>query len=188
MTTVKQGFILHTFPFEDYHQIISLFTRDEGVIKAVYKYALNGKKSAATPLTLVETTVREGRSDLYQCAELTLMNHLSGLRERYPILSAAGRMVESLQQVVLPRHPLPALFDLFSVYLHALCLDPVPERLAASFRLKLLKHEGLLDPMALSDPLLVLAYSLSLKEIALVPWEEALDLDCNALWEKLLQG
>lgn len=145
----SEGVILHALNFGDYDQILTLFTADYGLIKLMVKRALakkGGQGALTTPLTRVEFIMAKGRSDLFLCRELSLVNQHLQLRNSWESLSAAGDMVQALQATQLQLKPAPLIYALFTCYLDNLPSSSAPDALAASFRLKILRHEGLFGP------------------------------------------
>lgn len=146
--TRAEGIVIRTLPFKDYDGILSLFTQDEGLIKLVVKGAFNsknGKGSLTTPLSLVETIYTKGRSELYSCREIAMLNPHHNLRQNLATLEAACEMVHVIEATQLPGKVVPELYQLFLTYLKRLPEACDPACISTSFYLKTLNHEGLLS-------------------------------------------
>jgi len=141
-----EGIILKTLNFRDYDQILTVFSGDEGVIKLVIKGARRqSRKQNAVPSILArgEFLYSIGKSDLLKCQEWTLLEHNLRLRQNLSHIEAACEMAQAIQQSQLPHKPAPTLYQLMMWYLQKLPQLSDSESLAASFRLKILRHDGL---------------------------------------------
>lgn len=138
-----EGIILHTVPYGNDDQILTLFTSDSGVIKLFCK---RGKKKwhRYTPLMLVEVTCREKKSELLACEEIHLIQSYSNLRNEFSRLQAGCDLIRAIYVSQLMGKSAPLLYQLLIYYLDKLADVCHPELLVASFRLKVLKHEGVL--------------------------------------------
>jgi DNA repair protein RecO (recombination protein O) len=142
-----EGIILQAIPFQDFDQILTVFTPEEGIIKMFVKRAFsskNGKGTLTAPLSHAEFVCTAGKSDLYSCREISMYNQHLKLRESISTLEAATDFLQALLKSQLPQKPVPDLFKLLNIYLEKIpvCVDPYA--LAVSFRLKILRFEGLL--------------------------------------------
>lgn len=175
-----EGVILQTINFQDYDQIISLFTENEGIIKLVVKGARHSKRHQGAniaPLAHAEVVYAKGRSELYQCREITILHPHLNLRNNLPVLTAACDMLQALLSSQQVHEPAPALYALLNYYLDKISAINDPHIFSASFRLKILRHEGLLDENC-HEFILNLAYCRTLADIAhqtLTPsWHETI--------------
>lgn len=150
MTTKEekaQGVVLRAFDYKDRQRIITLFTQEAGVISLIIKGI--SKKSyrtlaLSTPLSEVEVLFTKGRSELFRFVDGTLLNEHLFLRQQYAFLQTAGVLAQAILQSQLPGKPSPALYQLFLAFLKQVPNFKNPLALLCSFRLKLLKHEGLI--------------------------------------------
>lgn len=140
MSTTTIGLLLQVIPYLERKKILKIFTPEEGLV------SLFVQKTSFTPFCLAEWVYRKTQKEIQTLQDATLIDPFLHLREDYKILSAAGVMAQDLLRTQLSNKRAPELFDLALFYLKNLSLTP--ELIAASFRLKLLLHEGLLS----SDP------------------------------------
>lgn len=150
-----EGVILRSMSYRDYDQILTLFTPDQGILKFIYKG--NKRKRAArgslNPLTRVEITYKEGRGDLYPCEEIILVDSYLSLRKQLASLEAACDLLAAVSFSQWVGKTAPPIYHLLTFYLAKMPLVQDPWVLAASFRLKILKYEGVLDPnLSLDEP------------------------------------
>jgi DNA repair protein RecO (recombination protein O) len=148
MQTFKktEGVVLKRIPFQEHDLILTLFSQDQGIIKCIAKGANRPKCRYAAlldPLTRLEFLYREGRGELWKCSEMTALNHRLALRQNFAQLTAACDMGKALLTSQLLYAPAAELYALFNAYLEHLPLFQEPDVLALSFRLKLLRHEGI---------------------------------------------
>jgi DNA repair protein RecO (recombination protein O) len=142
-----EGIILQATRFQDFDQIVTLFTPGEGLVKFMVKGALNpklGKAALTAPFSRVECVYTKGKSELYSCREISMLNAHLSLRENVLVMEASFDLLQAIYATQLPCKPAPELYKLLLIYLEKLPLIPDPKVLAASFRLKTLRHEGLL--------------------------------------------
>lgn len=139
------GLVLRSIDYRDRQKIVTLFT-PEGLFSFIIK-GLNPKKpqllQLTTPLTLAEYELKETRGELYRFVDGTPHTSHPSLRSSYATLEAGLTIAGHLLSTQLPGKPAPALYQLTLSYLANLPRDPAT--LLASFRIKLLKHEGLLN-------------------------------------------
>lgn len=147
-----EGVVIRVFPFREYDRILSLFTPQEGLIKFVVKGAFTakmGKGSHTTPLNLVEAIYTQGKNELHACREMTLIEPHHSLRQNLPTLEAACDMLKTIESTQYPGKAVPELYALFRAYLKRLPEAVDPAAISTSFRLKTLRHEGLLSELEL---------------------------------------
>ncbi len=141
------GIILNSLNFRDYDQILTVFSNDQGIVKLIVKRAhskKNSKSALTAPLTRAEFVYVKGRSEIFTCREISPLNQHLDLRTKWEDLTAAGDMAKAILETQMPHKPAGTLFELLHCYLSKIpsCIDP--NALAASFRLKILRHDGLL--------------------------------------------
>ncbi len=141
------GIILNAINFRDYDQILTVFTGDQGLLKFIVKRAhskKSGKGALTAPLTRAEFVYFKGRGEIYNCQELSSINQHLELRTKWDDLAAAGDMAKALLESQMPHKPAAILYELLHCYLSKIPSCTNPKALAASFRLKILRHDGLL--------------------------------------------
>lgn len=145
MLQKTEGVILHSIAYQDYDQILTVFTFDFGVIKLIVKGANRPKHtSGGVPslFTRVQCVFVQGRGDIGKCQELSVLQPYLKLRGTLAGLQAASDMAQALRNSQPAHHPNPHLYLLFVSYLGQLSRMKDPFFLAISFRLKMLYHEG----------------------------------------------
>lgn len=143
-----EGVILHALPFRNYDSILTLFTPEEGLIKLFFRGAYSKKKgygaATTTPLSIVEVIYTKGRGDLFSCVDIAVLHHNLALRNTLTTLEAGCEMLQCISYTQQPGKSAPELYQLLVYYLTKLPLIPTPTLITSSFRLKLLRYEGLL--------------------------------------------
>ncbi len=129
------GLLLQSIPYLGQKKILKVLTPEQGLL------SFFAKKSALTPFCLAEWVYFKSHKEVHSLRDTTLLDSLLELRQDYSTLTAAGAIVQDLLRTQLPNKKAP--FALVCAYLKKLPLNP--PLLAASFRLKLLHHEGLLS-------------------------------------------
>ena len=143
----SEGIILRVIPFRDYDNILSLLTPDAGLIKLIYhgsRSKSRGMQGLCIPLTKVEAVYREKASEIFVCEEMRLIESFSNLRQELHHLEVACDLLHVVASSQLVGKSAPALYALLSFFLQKIPLTLFPLALAVSFRLKLLKHDGIL--------------------------------------------
>ena len=142
-----EGIILHSFPIRDYDQVLALYTRDRGLLKVVVKAARSkrrGLSSAIAPITKVEIVYKPGREDLHSCREISPLNYHLFLRDDINKLSAACELVKAVRTSQTAENPSPPLYSLLGTFIKRVENTRSLDALSTAFRLKILKHDGLL--------------------------------------------
>lgn len=143
-----EGIIVNALPFRNYDCILTLFTPLEGLVKFFVRGAYSSKKGGGsgitTPLSVVEVTYTRGRGDLYSCIEINVINHHLPLRHNLATLEAACEMLQALFATQQPGKTAPELYQLLLMYLQKLPQVLLPQVISNSFKLKLLRYEGML--------------------------------------------
>jgi DNA repair protein RecO (recombination protein O) len=139
-----EGIILRAIPFRDHDQILSIFTQTVGVIKVLYRGSKTQKiQGICQPLTKVGVFYREKKGEIFHCQELTLVESLSFLRKELLYLEVACDLLQVILTSQLIGKAAPQLYALLCIYLKKIPQTFNPWTLTVSFRLKLLKHDGL---------------------------------------------
>jgi len=142
-----EGIVLRAFDYKDRQRIITLFTQETGLISLIIK-GISKKNfrllSLSTPFSQVEVHFKKGKSDLFRYIDGTIIDEHLRLREQYAYLQTAGSLAQAILQSQLPGKPAPSLYLLFRSFLKQVPLFDNHAALLASFRLKLLRHEGLI--------------------------------------------
>lgn len=139
----SEGIVLHTLKYGERDQILTVFTRQEGLIKLFYKGAFSGKKCGAALLTRAEFVYFPKQNSLMTCREMTLVHSYLKLRKSLACLEGAFTIAKSLLSSQCEQKYAPQLYELLICYLERLPEVSQPQMLAASFLLKILRHDGL---------------------------------------------
>lgn len=139
-----EGVLLQAIPYLGQKKILKVFTPELGLISLMAKSS--GAMSALThPFCTAEWVFFKGKKELHTLKDGSLLDPLPELKATYERLSAAGLMAQDLLRSQLPGKGAEPLYRLFLAYLKKLPLFEDPQTAVASFRLKLLAHEGLLS-------------------------------------------
>lgn len=142
-----EGIVINAIPFRNYDCILTVFTPLEGLITLFFRGAYRSKKGngsgVTTPLSVVDLVYAKGKGDLYTCVEIVVINHHLPLRSNLAILEGACDMIKAISKTQLPGKSSPELYQLLLIYLAKLPSVTFPQVLTCSFRLKILRYEGL---------------------------------------------
>lgn len=140
-----EGIILNGVKFQDYDQIITIFTPSEGILKLIVKGGLRvGKENLTSPFTRAEFIYIRKKSELCTCKEISLLHQHLSLRKDIDTLEAASELLQAIIATQMPQKMAPEIYQLLASYLEKLPHTSSPFTLATSFKLKVLRYEGLL--------------------------------------------
>ena len=100
-----EGIVLQSLNFQDYDRILTVFTRNEGIIKLIVKGANRVKQRGGVvtaPLTHLEILYAKSRGELLKCSSLTLINANLDLRKNLSTLEAACEMTQAILSSQFP--------------------------------------------------------------------------------------
>lgn len=137
------GIVVHSIPFQDHHQIISLYSAEWGLMRIIIKYAYAKKNPCSVePLNLVEICLKQSKSDLFQATNVSCLNPYLSLRSSYKVLTSSLDLLSSIIKSQVYHKPSPILFSLLLRFLDYMPQAKSPDSLKASFKLKILRHDG----------------------------------------------
>jgi len=143
-----EGIVLKAVPYKESDFIVTLFTKEKGRL-ALYMRCTAKKRGGFSYLrTLLcrgEFVYKKGKHDLHLFLDGSYLNLHLPLRKSYPHLECAVKMSNALLKTQLPEGRGKRLYLLFAAFLNHLHLLYDPNSGWASFLLKLLKHEGMLN-------------------------------------------
>ena len=132
---------------------------------------------------IVEAVYTKGRSELFRCQEITPINSLINLRNDLATLQAGCDMLQAISLTQHPEKPAPELYQLLLAYLYKLPLTTSPTTISTSFRLKLLRYEGLLGMLSHCS-----VCATPLRHVWIQEGEAFCGLHANATTPSLLEG
>lgn len=136
-----QSLVLKSQPLTEGKRLVTLFTKDLGIISTILKGKSN--QLLGDLLCEAEIIVAPTRSDLFFLQEGYLLDLHLQLRTHLSFLQTASYLVNAVIHTQMPGKPAPALFALLSLFLKKIPHFLPPETLLICFYLKLLQHEGL---------------------------------------------
>lgn len=143
-----EGFVLHSMHFQDYDQILKVFSQEMGCLKIIVKngYRISQNQPCAlTSLMKVSFLIEEGRGELYRCRAFTILDSYPKIRENLKQLQVACELLQILHFFQYPGVIAEPLYHLLVFFLEKLPEIAKPEILPTAFRLKIWKHEGILN-------------------------------------------
>lgn len=137
-----EGLLLQTIPYLSNQKILKVLTSDAGLI------TLMAKKKSLQPFTqpflIAEWVYTIGKGEIHTLKDASLCLDLSELRVSYPVISAAGLIAQDLLKSQCPEKNGRGPYALTVAFFQKLPQSASLEAMIASFRLKLLMHDGLL--------------------------------------------
>ncbi|WP_348663696.1 DNA repair protein RecO [Chlamydia vaughanii] len=147
MYTFTPGIALQNLPSGKNHCITTIFSP----LGLMTFFAKQGQalhyefREALIPLSLGIYHLEYSPPKMRKLACAELKNAFSEIKNSYSLLQAAGKMAQSILDSQWQEKPSQPLFSLFLNFLHRLPESKNPEMFSATFLLKLLQYEGILD-------------------------------------------
>jgi DNA repair protein RecO len=192
-----EGIILHSQAFDTDHRILTFFCPDRGILKVFVKNtALKGASLGfLKPFYKVSIEIQKGRADLYYYQEGYFIKNLMENCTEFSCLQIALNLCSTICKFYKDDAPSKQVYMLLEAFLSAVTLFKNPENLLASFQIKLLCFEGLLN-MDIFDSTIpfskeeigiinLLKEAKTLTELDDITFKKALGLKIQALFEEL---
>lgn len=143
-----EGVVLTSINHKDYDKIVTIYTKNEGLIKLyvnLSRRSLPILLPLITPLTKAEFQIARGRSEFFSLQDGTVLDQRTNLRNSFAHLQTAITLVEVLYKSQWPEEASPSLYCLLDFLLSTLPTIKEPTKILTIFYIKLLKHEGILQ-------------------------------------------
>ncbi len=137
------GMVLRGVDYQENMRIVTLFSREEGLINFLVK-GRQRHLALTAPLSEVEIVLKKGRNEGCIFVDGSVISENLHLRSRYTWLETAGELAQSILFSQMKGKAAPLLYELFQVYLRQIAVFPDLSLLKMSFKMKLLVHEGVL--------------------------------------------
>jgi DNA repair protein RecO (recombination protein O) len=142
----SEGIILRSLDYKDRQRIITVFSREAGIISLIIK-GLSKRNyrllALSSPFCRAEFIYRKGSSDLFRFIDGSVLDEHLIFRKKLSFIQTAGTLSQAILRSQMPGKPAPALYSLLCSYFQQIPSFEEFFTLVASFHLKLLKHEGL---------------------------------------------
>jgi DNA repair protein RecO (recombination protein O) len=135
-----EGIVLKTIPIRDHEQMVTLFTPDAGLVKIIHR---ERGRALCRPLTRVELQYKEKRGEIFSSYGIQVIDVFSALSQELSYIESSCDCIHAILTSQCMGKGAPLLYQLFYYYLKRMADAADPWVLAASFRLKLLRHEGI---------------------------------------------
>ncbi len=133
-----EGLLLQAIPYLGKQKILKILTPTSGLLTVMSKK--KECENLTTPFLIAEWVIRRRNGEIHSLIDATLLNEMADLRKNYESIKTAGLMAQNLLKSQFPEKPGSGPYNLACAYLQKIALNP--ETLLASFRLKLLLHDG----------------------------------------------
>lgn len=138
-----EGLLLKAIPYLNDQKILKVLTPNDGLISLIAKK--KHQKIFLDPFLLAQFVFRKGKSEIHTLLDCSLIDDLNEIRQNLETINAAASIAKDLLNTQLPGKSFPKLFALSCIYLQKIPKIKNLKALQASFKLKLLIHEGLLN-------------------------------------------
>lgn len=142
------GFSLKTFPYGENSQIITIFTKDWGLVQAIGNKSRKNLsfQNASAPPALSDWELSRKGGSLFKIKEVSLIDPFLEIRKDLSKIEAVGAIMQSLLKTQIAEKPSPLLYALLKSYFLQMKKSLSPKILSLSFSTKVLKFEGLFSP------------------------------------------
>jgi DNA repair protein RecO (recombination protein O) len=138
----SDAFVLRTYKLGESDQIVVMFTKDYGKVRAVVRRSRSVRRQTASyyqPLMLLHA-ILFGRptQSLHRINSVDIVRSFRTLREDFEAMRCGLYMTELIEVATREREPVPDLFALLYLGLEQLTQSPHPHMLLRLFELRLL--------------------------------------------------
>jgi len=141
-----EGITLQSIPYKERQKIITVFTKEKGIITLIAK-GISKKNtsliSISDPFCLCNFIYKKGKSDIFFLKDLEILDNFLFLRNDLEDINIACKMAKSILKSQMPHKTTPFLYILFKKYLKKITFTNKKNALFSSFLLKVLIHDGL---------------------------------------------
>lgn len=144
------GIVLKSTPYSETSKIVTIYTRDNGKVRALAKGAKRKKSEflgILEPFSFLEIVYIESRKGLHILKEACLIDPNFGLRQQLSRIARGLFFLALVDRTQADEDPDPHVFDLLLSSLSALQRVPSPENVSIVFQLQLLRHFGRLPSL-----------------------------------------
>ncbi len=148
---ITEGIVLRALDYGERDRIVTLLSAETGLM-SLYLLSVHSKRRGlaglAMPGVQAEWVLESKRGEFWRCSEASLINSFPLIRRSLEGLRTANFLLQHVLDTQLPGTEVPLLYQLLRHYLEGLNANLSTEQyhaLKASFVLKTLKHDGLLD-------------------------------------------
>lgn len=142
-----EGIVLRSLPYQDKNRIVTVFTNGYGILQFIIKgisTKRTDKLALSSPLCQGEYVFYRGKSNLMHFIDGSVLSEHLQLRTKMQHIQVAANLVQIILTSQLPHKPAPKIYQFFYKCLRAIPHFEDTAILINSFRIKLLKQEGLL--------------------------------------------
>jgi DNA repair protein RecO len=135
-----EGLLLQAIPYLSHQKILKVLTSDAGLITLMAKK--KSLESFTSPFLIAEWVYTVGKGEIHTLKDASLCHDLSQLRSSYSVISSAGIIAQDLLKSQCPEKNGRGPYALAVAFFQRLAQSRSLEAMIASFRLKLLLHDG----------------------------------------------
>ena len=138
------GIILKVVPLQETKQLVTLFSKEEGLIVCATKTYENKHRIGISPLMKVELEVlsTNREKEIWKGQNVQITTSYPAIRSKLETLQSAAFLNQMILQTLPQRIPLPDIWQLFDDCLRTLCNFAFSRTALSAFLAKLLMMEG----------------------------------------------
>lgn len=138
-----EGIILDILDFQDFHQILTVYSKEDGILKMIRKFGKKKKESISAGYCC-DFLYKVGKGDLTNVIEMKVIDGFPKMRERLESIEGVLECLQAIRISQMQGRESEKLYLLFKTVLKFISEVFDPKRLVSSFYLKILLHDGLL--------------------------------------------
>jgi DNA repair protein RecO len=177
-----EAIILRCVPYLETSHVITLFSREFGIISLLLRSSSKNKARSFSALLKVEVEVIVSEKELWKCRGIEILSSYPQLRANFERLKVTAKLLDHLAKVLPARTKVEDYYLLLDQHLHILPECKSPYAAAASFLVKYLAYEGSLNVQPFSQ-----SEQIALKALLEASSTVLAELSCErTIFEKLL--
>jgi len=133
-----EGIILQTVRLQEKSEIVTLFSKEQGIISLVVKR----QRQALSPLLKVEAEIRPSEKELKKCFHIQVTSSFQGLRLSLEKLQYASKIIQWISKELPRSEAVEPLYELFDTTLRQLCEEKDATQVAIRFMKAWKQHDG----------------------------------------------
>lgn len=141
----SEGIVLQSIPFKERDRILTLFTKEGGILKLFMKGKFAFQNGLSERFTVGDFLYSQGKGEMFRFCDGSVVDQNLELRTSWEVLEMGEKMCSTLLKSQLPEKEAPELYGFLISFLKKIPLVPSLDTLWSAFLVKLLKHEGILQ-------------------------------------------
>jgi DNA repair protein RecO (recombination protein O) len=141
----SEGIVLQSIPFKERDRIITLFTKEGGMVKLFMKGKFAFQNGLSERFTIGDYLYSQGKGEMFRFCDGSVVEQNLDLRTSWEALEMGEKMCATILKSQWPEKEAPELYGFLISFLKKIPQAVSLETLWSAFLVKLMKHEGVLQ-------------------------------------------